>query len=118
MKQDLVDIGNVIGKFIYVDPCCLGDLDKWVAWIVIEREYYGGFLDHIDLFRGETNLSHRLDFWGVAFRCAHCHHTRHLLAQCRRRLGGILHDNTFSFYTKGPHDGCRLEPNFQHGSSS
>lgn len=49
IEQALMDIGNGIGKFVYVDPRCLGALEKRVAWILIEKEYRGGFPDHIEL---------------------------------------------------------------------
>jgi len=39
----LMDIGNAIGKFVYVDPHFLGTSDKRVTWILIEKEYRGGF---------------------------------------------------------------------------
>lgn len=48
-KESLSFIGNAIGKFVYVDPICLGAKDKRVAWILIEKYYRGGFPDHIDL---------------------------------------------------------------------
>ena len=75
MKQVMMDIGNAIGKFVYVDPHCLGAQDKRVAQISIQKEYHGGFLDHINLFQGDTHLSRRLEFWGVPFWCSQCDHT-------------------------------------------
>lgn len=48
-KETLTNIGNAIGKFVYVDLKCLGEKDKRVTWILIEKEYQGGFPDHIDL---------------------------------------------------------------------
>jgi len=44
-----MDIGNTIGKFIYVNPQCLGAQDKRVTWILIMKEYRGWFPDHIEL---------------------------------------------------------------------
>lgn len=34
-KEMFTDIDNAIGKFIYVDPRCLGARDKRAAWIII-----------------------------------------------------------------------------------
>lgn len=42
-KESLSFIGNAIGEFVFVDPSCLGARDKRVAWILIERDYRGGF---------------------------------------------------------------------------
>lgn len=61
-NESLSHIGNAIGKFVYVDPKCLGARDKWVAWILIEKEYRGGFPDHIDLVWGELSIHQRLDY--------------------------------------------------------
>jgi len=51
-RETLSDIGNAIGKFVYVDPKCLGAKYKRVVWILIEKEYRGGFPDHIELLWG------------------------------------------------------------------
>lgn len=87
-KQALEDIGNTIEKFAYVDPRCLGAPDKWVTWILIEKEYRGVFLDHIGLRWGETNLTQRLGYLGVPFYCSLCHHMGHIVANCPWRIDG------------------------------
>lgn len=61
-RETLTNIGNAIGKFAYVDPKCLGAKDKRVAWILIEKEFQGGFPDHIELLWEELNMHQRLDF--------------------------------------------------------
>lgn len=45
--ETLTEIGNSIGKFIYVDPWRRGEKDKRIAWILIEKPYKGGYPDHI-----------------------------------------------------------------------
>lgn len=72
---------------MYVDPRCLRAPYKRVAWILFEKEYKGGFSDHISLSWGDTNLIQRLDFWGVPFHCLNCHCIGHLLAHCPQRWG-------------------------------
>lgn len=107
----------MIGKFVYIDPRSLGAQDKRVAWIPIEKEYRGGFLDHIDLLWGETQLSQRLDFWGVPFRCSLCHHTGHLLAQCPRRPSDLLHGKPHINHQKGRDSGRRPSTSFWNAIS-
>lgn len=52
-KETLAEIGNSIGRFFYVDPKFLGEKDKRIAWILIEKAYGGGFLTILRLL-GET----------------------------------------------------------------
>lgn len=40
-KEILKEIGNSIGRFVYADPWCLGEKDKRIAWILIEKFYRG-----------------------------------------------------------------------------
>lgn len=87
-KETLAVIGNAIGKFIYVDPKCLGAKDKRVAWILIEKEYRGGFPEYIDFSWDSLAIQQRLDYWGVPFRCSICHKTGHLKVSCPRRPVG------------------------------
>lgn len=114
-----MDIGNAIGKFVYVDPRCLGAPHKRVSWFRIEKESRGGFPDHIDFHWGETHLSQRLDLQGVPFRCSYHHHTRHMLAQCPRRLGGHMQGwHCFGVLPKSQSGrGCLRTCN-QHGFTS
>lgn len=46
-KEILEEIGNSIGRFVYVDPWCLGEKGKRIAWILIEKTYRGDI--HITL---------------------------------------------------------------------
>lgn len=55
-------IGNAIGRFIYVDPRCIGAKDKRVAWILIEKEFKGGFPESIDLTWELSKIQQRLDY--------------------------------------------------------
>jgi len=48
-KETLTEIGNTIGRFVYVDPRCLGEKDKRIAWILMEKTFRGGFPDHIEI---------------------------------------------------------------------
>jgi len=48
-KESMEKIENVVGCYIYVDPKCIGVKDKWVAWILIEKGFSGGFPESIDL---------------------------------------------------------------------
>lgn len=57
-----MDIVNAIGKIFYVDPQFLGARDKRIVWILIEKEYMGGFSDHIELHWEFTHLLQRLNF--------------------------------------------------------
>lgn len=81
-KETLTKIGNAIGRCVYVDPKCLGEKDKHVAWILIEKAYRGGFLDHIELSWRDLKINQRLEFWGVPFRCLACHRIGHLIKNC------------------------------------
>lgn len=40
-KEILEEIGNSIGRFVYVYPWCLGEKDKRISWIFIEKSYRG-----------------------------------------------------------------------------
>jgi len=84
-KETLIEIGNAIGRFVYVDPRCLGEKDKRIAWILIEKAYRGGFPDHIEIAWRDLKINQRLDFWGIPFRCLACHRTGHLIKHCPRR---------------------------------
>lgn len=66
-KDALTDIGNAIGKFVYVDLKCLGAKDKRVAWILIEKEYRGGFPDHINFHWGTSISIRGWNFGGCLF---------------------------------------------------
>lgn len=84
-RESLACIWNAIGKFVYVDIWCLGANDKRVAWILVEKDYRGGFLEHIDLFWGALSTCQRLDHWGVPFRCSLCHKMGQLKHKCPRQ---------------------------------
>lgn len=88
-QQVFIDIGNAIGKFLYVETQCLGGRDKITALILIKKEFMGGLPDYIELLFEGTHLVQRLDFLGVPFRCLIFQHTRHLMAQCPRQMGRI-----------------------------
>lgn len=84
--ETLTEIGNSIGKFIYVDPWCRGEKDKRIAWILIEKPYKGGYSDHIEIAWDGFKISQRLDFWGIPFKCSLCHKTGHLIKNCNHRF--------------------------------
>lgn len=42
--------------FRLAGPKVFGAKDKKVAWILIEKEYQGGFRAHIDLLWGQSNV--------------------------------------------------------------
>lgn len=86
--ESLTEIGNTIGKFIYVDPWCRGEKDKRIAWILIEKPFKGGYPNHIFIACDGVKIKQRLDFWGIPFCCSRCHHTGHLIKNCRFRLKG------------------------------
>lgn len=48
-RETLTEIGNSIGRFVYVDPWCLGKKYKRIAWILIKKAYRGVFPDHIEI---------------------------------------------------------------------
>lgn len=85
-KEILEEIGNSIGRFVYVDPWCLGEKDKRIAWILIEKAYREGYPDHIEITWRDLKINQRLDFWGIPFRCAACHKIGHLIKNCPRHL--------------------------------
>jgi len=80
--ESLEMIGNAIGRFVYVDPWCLGERDKHIAWILIQRPFRGGYPDHIQISWKNQSINQRLDFWGIPFRCAACRKTGHLVKNC------------------------------------
>jgi len=98
-KETLTQIGNSIGRFVYVDPWCLGEKDKCIAWILIEKAYRGGFPDHIEIAWSDLKIKQRLDFWGIPFRCSTCHSTRHLIKNFPRCLiikRGVYHEKLWA----------------------
>jgi len=84
--RGLADIGNSIGRFIYVDPKCLGAREKIVTWILVELGFFGGLLAYIDLAWEQTHTHQRLDYWSIPFLCLIFHHTGHLMARCPQRI--------------------------------
>ena len=48
-RRVLMEIGNAIGKFIYINLCCLGIKDKRISWILVELHFSGGLPAHIDI---------------------------------------------------------------------
>lgn len=60
-KEVFTDI-DAIGKFIYVDPWCMGAKDKRIAWVLIEKDFGEAFSNHIELRWENMNLTQRLDF--------------------------------------------------------
>ena len=81
-NESLEMIGNAIGRFVYVDRWCLGERDKRIAWILIQRSFRGGCPDHIEISWKNQTINQRLDFWGIPFRCAACRRTGHLVKNC------------------------------------
>lgn len=82
--ESLIEIGNSINKFVYVDPWCRGEKDKRIVWILIEKVYKGGYPDHIEIAWGRHRIKQRLYFWGIPFRCSLCHRIGHLIKNYRR----------------------------------
>lgn len=48
-QSDLMEIGNVVGKYVYMYPCILATQDKWVSWILVEVNYMVGLPENNDL---------------------------------------------------------------------
>lgn len=84
-SETLSEIGNSIGKFIYVDPWCRGERDKRIAWILIDKPFKGTYPEYIDILWEGLQIRQRIDFWGIPFRCSRCHHTGHLIKDCKFR---------------------------------
>lgn len=84
-QDTLTLIGNAIGKFIYVDPWIRGEKDKRIAWILIEKPFKGGYPEQIEIIWEGSRICQRIDFWGIPFRCSSCHHTGHLVKDCKYR---------------------------------
>jgi hypothetical protein len=61
-RSVLTDIGNFIGRFIYVDPKLLGAQDKTFAWILVELGFSRGLPAHIDLSWEQIHTHQRLDY--------------------------------------------------------
>jgi len=45
----MMEIGNIVGYFIYMDPRVFGAWDKQVTSILVEVNYLGNLPDNIDL---------------------------------------------------------------------
>lgn len=60
-------IGNMVGKFRYMDPCILGAKDKMVAWIQVEVYFSSRLLGSIDMEWDSCHFCQRLDYWGIPF---------------------------------------------------
>lgn len=58
----LSEIGNAVGRSVYVDPWCRAEKYKRVAWILIERSFRGGFPEHIDICWRDLSMRQRLDY--------------------------------------------------------
>jgi len=103
-KEVFTDIGNAIGKFIYVDPRCLGARDKRIAWVLIEKYFGEAFPDHIELRWDNINLRKHLDFWGIPFTCLNFCQTGHLIAKHPKGSGGWQpsweREGTYDHYEK------------------
>jgi len=84
-SETLSEIGNSIGKFIYVDPWCRGERDKRIAWILIEKPFKGTYPEFVDINWDGMQIRQRIDFWGIPFRCSRCHRTGHLIKDCKHR---------------------------------
>jgi len=48
-KYLLKEIEDVIGKFIYLDLISLELIDKRVAWILVELNFFGGLPTELDM---------------------------------------------------------------------
>jgi len=88
-ERIFIDISNTIGKFIYVDPRCLGARDKEISWVLIEKHFGEAFSNHTKLRWENINLTYCLDFWGTPFRCLNSHQIGHLIANCPKERGEL-----------------------------
>lgn len=57
-----MDIVNAIGKFVYVNPQCLGAREMYICWILIEKDYSGGFPDHIEIYWEDMHVYQKFNF--------------------------------------------------------
>jgi hypothetical protein len=82
------EIGNALGKFIYVDPKLLTGSDRRVGKLLVEVDLFGGLPNEIDIGWRGVVIQQGLDFLGVPFICIIYKDTGHLRFQCsgHRRL--------------------------------
>jgi len=93
MRRAVMDTGNFILHFIYMNHVCGGTQDKQVAWILVELQYFKGLPENIEIAWDLIWLRQRLDYWGIPFKCLLCHHMIHLLNQFPRGQSTYVDDS-------------------------
>jgi hypothetical protein len=72
------EIGNSIGKFMYVDPQHLTGLDRRVGKLLVELDLKFGLPAEVDIEWCGFVHQQRLEYVRIIFRCATCKEMGHL----------------------------------------
>jgi hypothetical protein len=81
-REAFMEIGNSIGKFLYVDPGLLAGSDRRMGKLLVEVDMFDGLSPEIELEWRGVLFVQKLDYQGVPFRCSVCKETGHLRHKC------------------------------------
>lgn len=78
----LMDVGNLLGKSVFMEDTMLLGMDKCCAKILVEIDISHGLPDTVDIVWKGTSFVQLVDYLYLPFRCLNCHETGHLIKQC------------------------------------
>jgi hypothetical protein len=78
------EIGNAIGKFVYIDPQLLTGSDRRVGRLLVEVDIFGGLMEEIDIEWHGGRFPAEDGLFRVPFRCTNCWENGHLRMQCKK----------------------------------
>lgn len=87
-RHHFVRIGNLLGRFVFLENSMLFDADKRCARILVEFDTTAGLPECMEIEWRGSSFIQELDYLFVPFRCHLCHKTGHLARQC---LASIYH---------------------------
>jgi len=79
-------IAETLGSYLAVDSSRRENGLYTNGRICAEIDISRGLADHINLKYGDFHWTQTLDYENTAFRCRHCHQTRHLQSSCPHHL--------------------------------
>ena len=106
-KDVLINLANLLGRFVTLEKDFHLIYDKRVAKILVEVDITKGLIPEIEIVCGEDIFTKRLDYLNMSFRCSYCHETGHL----RNKFSSLIHGHPLhlGFSNSEPSPGSPLE---------
>ena len=86
----LMDIGELLRKFIAVDTTVMKNSSRKMARVLVEMDIHGRLPEVLDIEWRDRHYTQKLDFLGISFCCCICHCIGHLPCEC---IGKIMEED-------------------------